>query len=131
MPDNRLTPEIRARLSQAVAGFVAALALWALAETWSVSTFPDMARLGLLTFVLVHAGVSLAMSGTVDLLRSLVGAFLVSVPATVLALSVGSRFDVATNALDHPNLVSAMSTLVFVATPFLAVWLKDTKRWND
>lgn len=131
MPENRLTPEIRARLSQAVAGFVAALALWALAETWSVSTFPDMARLGLLTFVLVHAGVSLAMSGTVDLLRSLVGAFLISVPATVLALSVGSRFDVATNALDHPNLVSAMSTLVFVATPFLAVWLKDTKRWND
>lgn len=131
MPDNRLTPEIRARLGQALIGFVAALALWTLAETWSVPSVPDMVRLGLLTFVLVQSGVSLAMSGTVGLLRSLVGALVLSLPATALSLLAGARFDLATDALDHANLVSTLSTLIFVATPFLAVWLTQPRRWND
>ncbi|SDD51381.1 DUF4153 domain-containing protein [Ruegeria marina] len=119
------------RVSQSIAGAVAALALWALGETWSEPAIPDLLRICLLTFVLVQSGVALTLAAPLGLARSMWGGFILSLPATLLALSAGSRFEPALKALDHPELVSVLAVFVFVLTPFVAVWLRDRDQWLD
>lgn len=111
-------------------GSLAAVALWALSESWDTHVVPPMLYLALFTFVAVYAALALALIGPVPAVRGLVGALVIAVPDTVLICLASLRFEVATDVLDHPLILLAWVLLAFLATPFLSVGLQDRSRWR-
>ncbi|AAV95990.1 DUF4153 domain-containing protein [Ruegeria pomeroyi] len=131
MTDLDVAVAIRDRLAQAVAGTLAALALWALAEVWGRDILPERVWLCLLSLVLVHAGATLALAGPVGLVRGSVISLWLSLPATLLTWSVAGRFEPASRLLQHPQLVLALVGFVFIALPFLVVRAEGRGRMFD
>lgn len=119
------------RVALVVLGGASAVALWALAENWKDPALSPPLYLALFSFVTVYAAVALALAGPVRLTRALGGALMLAVPATALISLAGLRYEVATDVLDQPILLSVSIALVFFATPFLMVGLHDRSRMFD
>lgn len=118
------------RVILAGVGSLAAIALWALSESWDTHVVPPMLYLALFSFVAVYAAVALALIGPVPATRGLIGALVIAVPETLLICLASLRFEMATDVLDQPLILCAWVLLGFLATPFLSVGLQDRSRWR-
>lgn len=106
-------------------GGLSAVAIWALGESWDKPLISPAVYLALLSFVAVHASVTLALAGPVGPVRAIISALMLSVPVTGLISLAALRFDQATELLDEPIMLSVAMLLVFFSTPFLSVWMQD------
>jgi hypothetical protein len=116
------------RLALCLLGALAGASFWALGETWNAAGWPHGAFLAVLVLVSVQASVSLALAGPVAVRRAVPGALLVALPVTLLASWAGHRHDDPMALLDQPWMVSIMALLVFLAAPFLLVWLRQPRK---
>jgi hypothetical protein len=116
------------RVALIVLGAASAVALWALGDNWRNPDLSQALFLALFSFVLVFAAVGLALAGPLRLSRALLGALGLAIPVTALMSLAGYRYEVATDVLDQPILLSVSVTLVFFATPFVMVGLQDRAR---
>ncbi|MBE1283942.1 MAG: DUF4153 domain-containing protein [Rhodobacteraceae bacterium] len=112
-------------------GALVGLAFWQLSEHWDDSAWPPAVFLAVFTFVSVHSAVLLALIGPVGAVRALLGALVVSVPTTLLVSWAGQRYEQATQLLDQTPALSLTLLMVFLATPFLSVALRDRRAWRD
>ncbi|WP_406648959.1 DUF4153 domain-containing protein [Aliisedimentitalea scapharcae] len=119
------------RLLFSVLGSGLALALWGLGENWNHSAWPRGAFLAAFTFVSVYAAVVLALIGPVSMGRALIGAGLIAVPATVLVSLGGQRYVDPMQLLDRAPALTVTVLLVYLATPFLSVILRNRSAWRD
>lgn len=119
------------RLTLAMLGAVAALALWALGDNWRNSSVSPMLYLSLFTLISVQSLVALALAGPLSVARALAGALLLSLPVTGLACLAGMRHASPLDLLDDPVMLSVAAILVLFATPFLTVALQDRRSWAD
>ena len=119
------------RLLISALGAGLALGLWALGETRSHPGWPRGAFLAVFTGVSVYAAVVLALVGPVPVRRALPGGALIAVPATVLVSLGGLRYADPMQLLDHTPTLAVTGLLVYLATPFLSVALRDRSAWRD
>ena len=73
----------------------------------------------------------LALVGPVPVRRALPGGALIAVPATVLVSLGGLRYADPMQLLDHTPTLAVTGLLVYLATPFLSVALRDRSAWRD
>ncbi len=106
-------------------GGLSAVAIWALGENWDNPLISPAVFLALFSFVAIHASVSLALAGPIGPMRAILCALILSVPVTGLISLAALRFTHATELLDEPIMLSVTTMLVFLATPFLSVWMQD------
>lgn len=112
-------------------GFVSGLALWQLAENWDNPALSPALYLALFSFIGSYATLALALSGPVPMRRALPGALILALLFTGLISLAGLRYDLATDALDQPILISVSLLFLLLATPFLLVGLQDRRTWRD
>lgn len=112
-------------------GAGAGLTLWQLAENWDNPSLPPALYVALLSFSGSYAILALALVGPVSVRRALVGALTLALPFTALISLAGLRYDLATDVLQQPVLVSVSLLFLLVATPFLIVWLQDRRAWRS
>ncbi|OUS39135.1 hypothetical protein A9Q94_00140 [Rhodobacterales bacterium 56_14_T64] len=112
-------------------GFISGLALWQLAENWDNPALSPALYLALFSFIGSYATLALALCGPVPMRRALPGALILALPFSGLISLGGLRYDLATNVLDQPILISVSLLFLLLATPFLLVGLQDRRAWRD
>lgn len=112
-------------------GAISGLALWQLAENWDNPALSPALYLALFSFIGSYATLALALSGPVPVRRALVGAFALALLFTGLISLAGLRYDLATDVLDQPILISVSLLFLLLTTPFLLVGLQDQRAWRD
>lgn len=120
---------VRDRLVMSALGGGAGMALWALGQSWDRGLLPPLLYLAIFAFVAVYAVTALALAGPVDPGRAMVGALVLALPVTGLAVLAGLRMAVATDVLDDPVMLGVATVLVGFALPFLSVWLCRRDNW--
>jgi len=112
-------------------GAISGLALWQLAENWDNPALSPALYLALFSFIGSYATLALALCGPLPMRRALPGALILALPFTGLISLGGLRYDLATDVLDQPILISVSLLFLLLATPFLLVGLQDRRAWRD
>ena len=131
MTPNRDMQIVLRRIVQVGLGAASGLALWVLVENWHGAWMPGSLYLALFVFLPVLAGTALALAGPFRTERALLGGVLLALPVTALASLAGRRYVQATDLLDDPVMLAVLAVLVFFASPFLTVWMRDRTQWRS
>ena len=121
----------RDRMTFSALGAAAGFSLYVLSEIWPYPFWTAPALLALLTFVAVFCVVLLTMIGPVRPMRAGMGAAALAAATTILISIAGQRYVVATDVLESSATVGLAVLMVFMATPFLTLWLRNPARWRD
>lgn len=122
---------IRDRLLFCLLGAGAGLALWGLGEFWNDPSWPGGLFLAVFTCVAVFSTVVLALLGPLAPLRALGGGALLALPVTGLMSLAGARYNDPMQVLDQTPVVFLSLLMIFIATPFVSVGLRDARAWRD
>ncbi|PSL19651.1 DUF4153 domain-containing protein [Shimia abyssi] len=115
------------RAEMALIGALAGAAMWVLIE------YARDVLVSAHLFVTVASGVAgffavlLALSCPATVRRAALGAVILTVPAAVLLGLSSLRYDTLGEFAEAAHLVFAWGAMLFIGTPFLAVWLEDRR----
>lgn len=131
MGDGDSDAGIGARIFLVGFGAIAAFCLWVLADSWGANILGARLFLALFSFSAVLFTVSLALTGPLDIGRSVFGGLILALPVSGLVTWAGFRFDEASQFLDDPSALAIGGVIVLFATPFVSTFLTDRSRWLE
>ncbi|MEM8730804.1 MAG: hypothetical protein AAGF79_12875 [Pseudomonadota bacterium] len=110
-------------------GALAGVGIWALIRADTLQAEAPGLFLVALVGLSTWSGVVLALSGPLRLRPALAGGLALALPAAALMWLAGQRYANPVEVLSAPGTLAVFFLMVFIATPFLSVALRNRSNW--